>query len=142
MLAVLTAPSLPGFGYVFALPLIPAALAAAWLWSELPTGARPQLQKWLEALVLAVPAVVAIVLVTPIVYGSAVFGARMEALTGLPLAALPLPFVAFAFVLLAQQVDFLAPQRRWALPLVLAVLALLCLTMGWGDPVLMRRIPS
>jgi hypothetical protein len=34
-------------------------------------------------------------------------------------------------VLLAQQSDFLAPVRRWTLPLVLATLAVLCLALGW-----------
>ena len=127
-LALLTAQPLPGFGYVFALPLVAAALAAAWLWSGAAAVRRP----WLQALVLAVPACLAILLVAPVVYGLAVFGARMEALLGLPLAALPLPFVALATALLAQQADFLAPVRRWALPAALVILAVLCLGMGWA----------
>ncbi len=127
-LALLTAQPLPGFGYVFALPLVPAALAAAWLWSGRAAVGRP----WLQALVLAAPACVAILLISPVVYGLAVFGARMEALTGLPLAAFPLPFVALAWVLLAQQADFLAPVRRWALPATLVLLAGLCLGVGWA----------
>ena len=125
-LALLTAQPLPGFGYVFALPLAVAAVAAAWMWSPNATGS------WLQALVLAVPACTAILLVTPVVYGLAVFGARMEALTGLPLAALPLPFVALASALLAQQADFLAPVRRWGLPAALVILAALCLGVGWA----------
>ena len=127
-LALLTAQPLPGFGYVFALPLVAAALAAAWLWSGAAAVRRP----WLQALVLAAPACLAILLVTPVVYGLAVFGARMEALLGLPLAALPLPFVALATALLAQQADFLAPVRRWALPAALVILAVLCLGVGWA----------
>ena len=127
-LALLLAQPLGGFGYVFALPLVPAALAAAWLWSGAAAARRP----WLQAVVLAVPACVAILLITPVVYGLAVFGARMEALTGLPLAAFPLPFVALAAALLAQQADFLAPVRRWALPTTLAVLAVLCLGVGYA----------
>ena len=126
-LALLAAQPLPGFGYVFALPLVPAALAAGWLWWNPPAAH----QAWPRALVLAVPSVAAILLITPVVYGLAVFGARMEAITGLPLAALPLPFVVLGSVLLIPQADFLAPIRRWQLAAVLGVLALLCLGMGW-----------
>jgi hypothetical protein len=50
----------------------------------------------------------------------------------LPLAALPLPLVVLAWALLVPQADFLAPVRRWTLPVVLIVLSLLCLGLGWA----------
>lgn len=128
VLALLAAAPLPGFGYVFALPLIPAALAAAWCWWNPPAAQKP----WLQAAVLAGPAFVAVLLATSILYGLAIFAGRMEGLTGAPLAALPLPFVVFTWALLPQQVEFLAPSRRWVLPLVLLAAAALCLALGWA----------
>jgi hypothetical protein len=128
-LALLTAPSLPGFGYLFALPLYVAAPAAAWCWSERGRSAEGR-SAWARALVLAAPAAVAILLLTPVVIGLAVFGGRLEAITGLPLAALPLPFVVAAWLLLPLQIDFLAPRAGWRLPAVLLAAALLLLAMG------------
>jgi hypothetical protein len=126
-LALLTATSLPGFGYIFALPLIPAALAAACCWWNGPLVRRP----WIHAAVLAVPAFVAVLLVTPVVYGLVIFAGRMEGMLGAPLAALPLPFVVFAWALLPQQVEFLAPTRRWGLAVLFLAAAVVLLTVGW-----------
>jgi hypothetical protein len=127
VLAYLAAAPLPGFGYVFALPLIPAALAAGWNWWRFPTPLPP----WPQAIILAVPAFVTILLVTPIVYGLAVFAGRMEAMMGVPLAALPLPFVVFTWALLPQVAEFLTPARRWSLAALLLGAAVLLLAVGW-----------
>ena len=69
------------------------------------------------------------VLLAPVVYLLAVFGARMEALLGLPLTApLPLPFLVLLLGLLLPALETLTPHRRWLWPAVgwSGALALFC----------------
>jgi hypothetical protein len=128
-LALLAALSLPGFGYLFALPLYAAAGAAAWCWSVQGRAAMDR-KPWLGAMVLAIPSAAAILLLTPVIIGLAVFGGRLEAMVGLPLAALPLPFVVAAWLLFPLQIAFLAPRAGWRLPAGLLAAALLLLAVG------------
>jgi len=129
-LALLTATTLPGFGYLFAWPLLLAAPVAAWGWSQQAHQHQQGQRPWPQALLLAVPAAAAILLVAPVVYGLAVFAGRMEAMTALPLAALPLPLVMLVGALLAAQWEFLTPARRVLLPALLLGAALLLLAVG------------
>lgn len=126
-LALLTAAALPGFSHLFAWPLLAAAPAVAWGWSQRAAAHKP----WPRALLSALPAAVAITLVAPVVYGLAVFAGRMEGITALPLAALPLPLVVLVGMLLAPQWEFLMPARRRQLPVLLLGAALLLLAIGW-----------
>lgn len=124
--AQLTATTLPGFGYLFAWPLLLAAPAAAWCWWKSPARVQP----WAAALVLAAPAAAIGMLFSPVVYGLAVFAGRMEAMLAVPLAALPLPLVALAGSLLAPQLEFLTPRRRWQTPALLLAGSLLLVAIG------------
>jgi hypothetical protein len=131
VLGLLMAPGLlggglPGFGYLFTLPLLLAAPVAAFLWSSHPAAGRP----WVRAALLAVPALLVALLLAPVVYGMAVFAQRIEAMTALPLLALPLPLVALAWALLAEQAEFIAGGRRGALGEVLLVAAVGVLAVG------------
>jgi hypothetical protein len=112
VLALWTANSLTGFSYLFTWPLLVAVLVQGWafLWPAAAQRSGPQ------ALGLSSAAVATLLLMAMPVYFLAVLGARFEALVGLPLAALPLPFVVLALGLLLPQIEWLSPARRWQLP--------------------------
>jgi hypothetical protein len=112
LLAPLTALNLAGFSYLFAWPLLAAALVLGWcfLWP------RPASQAWPRALALAAGAAVTLVLTVPAIYFLAVYWGRIEAMAGVPFAALPVPFAVLAMGALLPQLDFLAPVRRWVAP--------------------------
>jgi hypothetical protein len=148
-LALLAAPGvlgagLPGFGYLFTFPLLLAAPVAAYFWSPRPTAAvavaaavgsenHAQTHPWVTAALLGVPAVAVTLLLAPVVYGMGVFAQRIEAMTALPLLALPLPLVALAWALLAEQAEFVAGGRRGALAAVLLAAAVALLAVGWAQ---------
>jgi hypothetical protein len=112
LLAPLTALNLAGFSYLFAWPLLAASLVLGWffLWPQ------PARRAWPRALALAAGAAVTLVLTVPAIYFLAVYWGRIEAMAGVPFAALPVPFAVLTMGALLPQLDFLAPVRRWPVP--------------------------
>lgn len=124
LLALLTAMNLTGFSYLFAWPLLAASLVLGWffLWPQ------PARRAWPRALALAAGAVVTLVLTVPAIYFLAVYWGRIEAMAGVPFAALPVPFAVLAMGALLPQIDFLASVRRWVAPV--AALAACAVLLG------------
>ena len=130
LLAPLTAANLTGFSYLFAWPLLAASLVLGWLllW---PAAAR---RPWPRALALAAAAVVILVLTVPAIYFLAVYWGRIEALAGVPFAALPVPFAVLTVGALLPQIDFLAPVRRWVAPAAALVVCAVLLLLAFFVP--------
>jgi hypothetical protein len=113
LLAILTGLGLPGFSYMFAWPLLAALVVLGWSYAQPEVTQRP----WTQALTLALPAVIGLVLLSAVIQLLFFFAVRMEGILGLPLAALPIPLAVLLIGLLLPQIEFLAPARRRWLPI-------------------------
>jgi hypothetical protein len=129
-LMLLTAVSLPAASFLFTWPLLASLLASGWA----VMGGSAHRRPWLATAVLTVAAAPGVLLaVQAVSLPLAPLLARFEAMTGLPLAALPTFFVALLVGLLAPQLAVLAGapgppgagapagRQRWLMPLGAAV---------------------
>ncbi|MGE5602993.1 MAG: M20/M25/M40 family metallo-hydrolase [Nitrososphaerales archaeon] len=128
---VLLALALPGVSYVTTWPLIVASLVAGWSFT------RPAQEGAQGGFVWLIPAALAVLLIAPLVSFLAMLSGRMEALTGVPLVALPLPFALLALGLALPLLEVLPRRARgW-----LAAGALV-LCVGLLVVAIMRSAPS
>ncbi len=102
-LALVTAMALPGLSYLFAWPLL-TAVAGFLLVAFWPGGA------WRQALPAAAAAVMAALLFAPVANWLWIYTGRAEAMMGLPMAGLPVLFVAPALALLVAAFEMAAPR--------------------------------
>ena len=105
LLALLTAMALPGLSYLFVWPLL--LVAAGYLLVFLLRGNAGRL-----ALPALASAVVAALLFAPVANWLWIYAGRAEAMMGLPMAGLPVLFVAPALALLVAAVELAAPRPR------------------------------
>lgn len=117
---------LPGFSYMFVWPLLAALAVLGWSFARPEQAARP----WGRAM-WTLPAVAGVALLATVIALLFFFAQRLEALAGLPVAALPIPFFVLLLALLLPVAEFLLPARRW-LPVaaLLAAAAFLLLAMA------------
>lgn len=98
---------MPGSGYLFALPILPALAVMAWF---ILSDSESTL---LLVVLLAISAAIVMALFAPAIWLMNVFAAQVEITTGLPLAALPAVLTVFAFGMLLPQFAFLTEHGRW-----------------------------
>ncbi|HEY3288970.1 MAG TPA: M28 family peptidase, partial [Anaerolineae bacterium] len=98
---------MPGSGYLFALPILPALVVMAWF-----ILSDSESTSILVAL-LVISAVIVMMLFVPAIWLLNGLAAQVETATGLPLAALPAILMVFAFGILLPQLAFLTEHGRW-----------------------------
>src|SRR5690606_2918092 len=120
-----TAFVLPSFSPLFTWPLLAGVAVFA------VSLARPALteQPWADVAGVAVVVVVTVIPVAPTVLLFQTLGGRVEALSGAPMMALPVLWVALAAGLVLAFTPFPPFERAWLLPAGMAAFALAL--VGW-----------
>ena len=121
VIMLVTSAFLPGMSYLFTWPVLAALLALGWTLRT--ADAAPN--AWMRAAFLAVPGVLSLVLVTPVVYFLFEYVGRAEMLSPLPFVELALLPAILLLALFLPHLEFLSTPRRWILPAV-------ALTIGLG----------
>jgi hypothetical protein len=113
VLAVLTSRAAAGLSYVFNWPALAALAALGWSFAR-PGQSEQPVRRGLVLAAWAVPVVVSLVLVTPLLVFLFFFAGRLEGALGLPLVAVPMLFVALLIGLLLPAIEAIAGNaRRW-----------------------------